>query len=285
MHLPDAEAVRRIIGVLAERGCRVAMSDLEGLHRSYIARYWAFRILLAPLRIRDVYLVSAYSYPEICMRMKERGIRVTELQHGLIGVRHYGYNYRIHDERLPAPDAMFVYDEFWKNELLEAGFYRQDNTRITGRLKYDIISKTRPSPFGVPFIVITGQGVYTEKVLEFIRSGLTGRNAGKFMCGFLYLPHPNETVQDVNAIRAALVGLPGAIVGHPEGYTTEECILHSLAHISIYSSCHFDAVHFIGKTYVLDVMESNPMEKYMKSRPDLFISVTDASQIGELDRV
>lgn len=283
--LPDAIAAGKIIEALAESGCCIAQSDLENLHRSYIARYWAFRILLAPLRIRDAYLVSAYSYPEICMRMKELGIMVTELQHGLIGAKHSGYNYRIHDERLPAPDAMFVYDEFWKNELLEAGFYRKDNIRITGRLKYDIVSKTRPSPLDVPFIVFTGQGVFTGKVLEFVRSGLEGWNGGKPRCRFLYLPHPNETVKDIDAIRAALAGFTGAFVGHPGGYTTEECIFHSLAHVSIYSSCHFDAVHFIGRTYVLDVMESNPMEKYMKSRPDLFIPITDASQIRELDRV
>ncbi|MDX9828071.1 MAG: hypothetical protein RBT73_10045 [Spirochaetia bacterium] len=279
-YLSESVATEKLLRYLASRNLALSLETLERLHRSYIARYWAFRILLAPLRISEAFLVSAYTYSEVCMLMKERGINVSEIQHGLIGRTHSGYNYRIKDARLPTPNRIFVYDEFWKNELLLAGYYSEDAISVTGRLKYDAISKEKPSPLKLPFVVITGQGVFTDRVIEFMKKAILDQKERKNKCAFVYIPHPNESSDTANAVRTALGSL--SAVGKADGYTTEEYIFHSVAHVSIYSSCHFDAIHLLGKTYILDVMEGNPMADYIKSNPEAFVPITDASQIEEI---
>jgi len=283
--LSESLTTEKLCKMLADRKLLISFEDLERLHKSYIARYWTFRILLAPLKVSEVFLVSAYTYSEICALMKERGVKIAEIQHGLIGATHNGYNYHIKDNRLPAPHRILVYDEFWKKELLKAGFFGEEDISVTGRLKYDIISRERPSPLSLPYVVITGQGILTDRVIKFMKKAISDQTKGEKHCVFVYLPHPNESPDTLKAIRATFNDSSTVAIGRTEDYTTEEYIFHSLAHVSIYSSCHFDAVHLIGKTYVLDVMEGNPMAEYVKSNPEIFVSITDALQIEEIKNV
>lgn len=49
--------------------------------------------------------------------------------------------------------------------------------------------------------------------------------------------------------------------------------MNSVAHVSIYSSCHFDSVHYLGKTYVFDALPENIMHYYAKRAPEKFVLI------------
>jgi len=247
-------------------------------HALFIARYWLFRLLLPKRGIKKAYIVSAYSYSEICAVLKERGVEIIELQHGLIGPEHRGYNYAVRDERLPTPDSVNVYNDFWKQELVDAGYYPQDRIRATGRLKYELIR--RDLRFERRFVVFTGQGLLLDEIIRFLDEGARFIADRRIDLDLLYLPHPNEGKSDIERMRKALRNCATIKIGHPGGATTEECIYYSAAHVSIYSSCHFDALFFKNKSYVFDVMENNPMKYYMEKYPEKFIRIHRLADIA-----
>jgi hypothetical protein len=218
--------------------------------------------LLPKRSIKKAYIVSAYSYSEICAVLKERGVEIIELQHGLIGPEHEGYNYAVRDKRLPTPDAVNVYNDFWKQELVDAGYYPQERIQVTGRLKYRLIRHNLY--FERQFIVFTGQGIFLDEIIRFLAEGARNIAAKNIDIDILYLPHPNEGELEREKMRTALRNYANIKIGHSDDMTTEEFIYYSLAHISIYSSCHFDALFFKNKSFVFDVMENNLMNYYME---------------------
>ena len=267
----DEAAAGRIADEVRKSGHALADETIARNHALFIARYWIFRLLLPKRAIKKAYIVSAYSYSEICAVLKERGVEIVELQHGLIGPEHRGYNYAVRDERLPTPDSVDVYNDFWKQELVDAGYYPPDRIRTTGRLKYELIR--RDLRFERRFVVFTGQGILIDEIIRFLDEGARLVADGRIDLDLLYLPHPNEGKPDIDRMRAALRSRANVKIGHPGDATTEECIYHSAAHVSVYSSCHFDALFFKNKSYVFDVMENNPMEYYMEKYPGKFVGI------------
>lgn len=265
----DKAAADRIIDEVRKSGFDLAEEKIADSHALFIARYWLFRYLLPSRGIKKAYIVSAYSYSEICAVLKERGVEIIELQHGLIGPEHRGYNYAVRDERLPTPDSVNVYNDFWKQELVDAGYYPQDRIRATGRLKYKLIRQNLH--FERRFVVFTGQGILLDEVIRFLEDGARRIAEANIDLDILYLPHPNESESDIGKMRTALQRYASVKIGNPADLTTEECIYHSAAHVSIYSSCHFDSLFFKNRSYVFDAMENNPMRYYMDKYPDKFV--------------
>jgi len=273
----DTTLVARIIDEVRKSGFNLSKDKISYSHKLFIIRYWIFRFLIPKGSIKKAYIVSAYSYSEICAVLKERGVEIIELQHGMIVPEHRGYNYAVRDESLPTPDYVNVYNNFWKQELIDAGYYPQERIRVTGRLKYELIRHNLH--FNKRFIVFTGQGLLREEVIRFLKNGALIITKLNTNLDILYLPHPNESESDIKNMRKALQNYKNIKIGHPSDLTTEECIYYSIAHVSIYSSCHFDALFFKNISYVFDIMENNPMKYYMDKYPDKFIGIRELSEI------
>jgi len=277
----DKSAVNRISDEVRKSGYGLADKTVAHNHALFITRYWLFWLLLPKRSIKKAYIVSAYSYSEICAVLKERGVEIIELQHGLIGPEHEGYNYAVRDKRLPTPDAVNVYNDFWKQELVDAGYYPQERIQVTGRLKYRLIRHNLY--FERQFIVFTGQGIFLDEIIRFLAEGARNIAAKNIDIDILYLPHPNEGELEREKMRTALRNYANIKIGHSDDMTTEEFIYYSLAHISIYSSCHFDALFFKNKSFVFDVMENNLMNYYMEKYPDKFVRIRGLADIvGDL---
>lgn len=266
---PEVMGVASEISVAAGcAGISVSPKEVRLMHLRFLAGYLVYRFILSPFTIRRAYVVSAYSNSEVCAVLRKIGVEVVEVQHGLVGPTHRGYNYSGDTKRLPTPNKVSVYNDFWKFELMAAGFYKEDQVVIGGRLKYDLAERESKA-FDFPYVVFSGQGVLVEEVERFVREFSTTDS------GFtlLYVPHPNEGVEYLSKIqRAASCGMNAKVIDRGS-VTTERLIVDSAAHISIYSSCHFDAVHYKNRTFVLDVLDDNLMYHYTKSRPDLFVLV------------
>lgn len=248
---------KEIIVFLKERDIAVKENDFKYIYAKFIAGYWIYKILFKFLKIKKAYVVSAYSNTELIAVLKEKNIPVIEIQHGIVGEMHRGYNYKIHSKLLPIPDKILVYDNFWKQELISAGYYKHNQIDLFERFQYKIVEDIKI--FDKPFIVFTGQGIFRNEIEKFLKESVNFLEKNDIYLA--YLPHPSEKVDNFN-IKSEYV----KILNKKE-YLTEQYIKSSMAHISIYSSCHFDAIHFHGKTFVFDVMNDNIMTYYKEKYP------------------
>ena len=266
--------VNEIENLLSKYMNEVDIKSIINHHKKFITNYYIYKILLAPFKFKKAYVVSAYTNSALIAVLKEKGVEVIEIQHGFVGPMHRGYNYAIKSKLLPTPDKIYVYDEFWKKELVDAGYFDEKQIIINNRKKYLMI-KDNLNIFDKKFIVFTGQGGFYDKISTFLEK------SNDFLLKndiyFIYLPHPNEINKDLSFLEIN----KNIKVLKNKKYITEQYIYDSIAHISVYSSCHFDAIYYKNKTFVLDVLKDNPLNYYINKYPDKFISIKNIKEIFE----
>ncbi|WP_140411250.1 hypothetical protein [Chromobacterium violaceum] len=280
---PGIIAAAKVLSSELEKvAVKCSVNEVIMLHAKFAAGVILYRMIFAPLRISEAFVVSAYSNSESCAALKMKKVLVTEIQHGVIGSVHRGYNYACRHGDIPVPDYVSVYDEFWRTELLDAGFFKPEQIRIGGRVKYQLAEKETVS-FSKPYIIFTGQGILKKEVCDFIREyGERGGNARLF-----YIPHPTESEVYLAGVNDAANQFDNIEILAKKNCSTEALIMNAVAHVSIYSSCHFDAVHYLGKTYIFDAFPDNVMHYYSSRVPDKFVLIGGATdlidQIGHCD--
>jgi hypothetical protein len=259
---------------LAKRKIPFSATRLSRCHAEFVAGTLIYSLLFKLTRPSHVYVVSAYSKCDLVAGARRQGIRVIEIQHGILGRFHPGYNHLDPAAGLGIPDQVDVYNQFWKEELLAGGFFRPDQIRIVGRLKYDELPPA-DSCFART-IVFTGQAAYRDELISRFRqwdAGLAGHGYK-----LLYVPHPKETVAERSAMRAHL-SLLQTVELYEGTLTSEHLVKSAAAHLSLFSACHFDAVHLVGRTFVLAGAWSDFMRPYVEQYPDWFVSVENADEI------
>ncbi len=253
-------------------GFEVSKKELQYIHTKFIVSYYLYKIFLFPFSFKKAYIVSAYSNSPLIAVLKEKGVKIIEIQHGIIGPMHRGYNYAKKDSLLPTPDTVYVYNKFWKDELIEAGYYLPEQIEVKGRLKYELIKKDIVLEDG-RFIVFTGQGGFYNEINRLLKDATKVLKQKNIK--LLYLPHPNESKEQLSQLHKSDV----VEILSQKRYITEQYIYNALAHISVYSSCHFDAIHYKNKTFVFDIMKENPMHYYTKHYLDKFIAIKDIDEV------
>jgi hypothetical protein len=267
-------AAEELSAHMAAISVQVSPAEILQWHARFCAGVMLFRLVLLPLKVRRAFVVSAYSNSEICAVLRKMGITVTEVQHGIVGPIHRGYNYAVTNERLPTPDYVSVYSDFWKQELITAGYFRPEQIVIAKRLKY-VLAEGEARAVEFPYVVFSGQGIMANEVAAFLRELVA--TAPEWHA--IYVPHPAETLEFSAPIAAAASACDRIHVWGRSGATTERLIIDSLAHVSFYSSCHFDSVHYKGETFILDKVEESPMQFYAQRLPQSFITIENAAAL------
>lgn len=245
-------------------------------YAEFIAGYKLYRLFFKFLTIDKAYVVSAPTKSDMVAALKSLNIEVIEVQHGIVGKLHRGYNFAIEKNTiLPVVDRIDVYNQFWKDEVLNAGYFEDEQLNIVGRLKYDIV-KSDIESLNFKYIILTGQGAFFEKIIEFFKASdtlLEQKNIKMF-----YKTHPRELASELDKLRDSIDALKACEI-YDGDYTTEALIKNSLAHVSVFSSCHFDAVYYKNRTYVLDIMDENIMKYYAYSSSNNFIMINTIEEI------
>ncbi len=258
------------IPILANHNIDISPDKLNKSYFDFIAGYHLYKIIFKFLNIDIAYIVSPSTKSDMCAALKSLNVKIIEIQHGTVGITHGGYNYNLpHNKKLPVPDEINVYNQFWKDEVISAGYFTVEQINITGRLKYDLVNDVDFTKDN-NYIIFTGQGAYIKEIVKFfIQSNeILIDNDIKL----IYKSHPREIQSELDYIRKEFMPYK-ALELYNGSYSTEVLIKNSLAHISIFSACHFDAIHFHDKTYILDIMENNPMQYYNNSYPKKFIMI------------
>lgn len=237
--------------------------EIEG---RLIGFYWRKRLyswLLGRIQSKYLFTADGYSDHAIMAAAKERGLKVCEFQHGgfMKGGPEYGWSsyaasYR---ERMPIPDAMFLFGEYWKEQLDFDNFWK-NRLFVVGNLRIDQYRKRKrelqSSREGDAFrIVLTAQGVDTPKLIAFIGDFLQ-LAAGKLKIDLSIKLHPVYESDKEIYERAFPANAQVRVISGSEAPSTFELLSSADLHLSISSSCHYDALGLGVPTVIIPLANS-----------------------------
>lgn len=255
----------------------VSSKQVNGILLDYECKKVAYKKLYKWLRIRNVEVVSAYTKPAIVSAANELCINTLEYQHGLLAPYHPSYHFAgiklWPSSMLPA--RLILSSRFWQSKMCKANYVLEDHIKIDNvltkssremmRQVFELVGTDR-------FFIFTGQGMFYKEIAEFI-SGLIEEFPGYTV---VYRPHPREYSNHTH-LSALVMNDNFKVLDRDAFQDTLTLISSSKAHFSVYSSCHFEALELLGRTFVLDIMENNIMKEGGADEKIIFI--TKASQI------
>ena len=236
-----------------------ATFPLRWVIRRLRAFHWYARLYgqLLERVIPDVVLVADPGEYGLVAAAKERQIPVVELQHGMMDAHHSGYSWTDYASpfraRMPIPDALFLYGEqacralegngFWGEALRNVGSPRVDDYRERRR--------TAPSSTEECVLVVTTQGTESGAIINLLsRFVKIARGALRFR--LLVKLHPIYDTGSLAAYRAAFTAQPEVeVLAGTAEVSTFALLAKASLHVSISSSCHYDALALGVPTAVL----------------------------------
>jgi len=248
-----------LTGQKMSRCLREALGD-ESLSEISIIRqltlfYWSkmlFRWLFQQMSPRYLLIVTAYCDWALIAAAKESRVDVIEFQHGFLDRYHTGYTWSAYAlpyrAKMPIPDRIFLYGDYWKSQLEPYGFWG-DALRSVGSLRIDQYRSACHEKYTCPTIVITNQRVDDEKISAFLAEFLALVRGTMNLHVYIKL-HPAEHNKDLFTIAFANEKNVRVLFSAEEP-STFELIARSHLHISISSTCHYEALGLRTPTAIL----------------------------------
>lgn len=220
--------------------------------------YWLrklFSWLLQRLDPTHLLVADAGEYALVAAA-KAHGIQVIELQHGFLDQYHSGYSWTSYAvpyrSKMPVPDRLFLYGEYWQKALEPHGFW-QEALCVVGNPRIDQYRRRRESVTlpDICTLLLTTQGLETAEetiafMIDFLRIA-----QGKCDLHLLIKLHPvyewrpalyTEAFQDDTRVQIWLGN---------ENPSTLELLTQVHFHLSISSTCHYDALGVGVPTVIL----------------------------------
>jgi len=185
-----------------------------------IARYFAtirvYRKLLKKTSVKYIFMINYYSTTRraIVKVAKDLGIKVVEIQHGLISPTHVAYIQKDPKNFDDVPDYVLLFGDFYKDIILNhSELFREDQLFVVGNYYIETVKNAPPDlPDDLkklkkgkkPIILLTSQTIfsrdvykpYIEKILNTRKYHLIIKNhPGDLKDKFkIYENHPDVTV-------------------------------------------------------------------------------------------
>ncbi|MHB8105645.1 MAG: hypothetical protein ACYDG5_08960 [Dehalococcoidales bacterium] len=215
-------------------------------------------------RINPEYVLVADSGEYIiAAAAKELGIKVIEFQHGFGLSTGYHPSYwwppcaLAYKKNMPVPDRIFLFGEHSRQQLAGNGFW-DNELRAVGNVRIDQYRGLKNINKGNDntkyTIVLTTQGLDTERLAGFIANFVKIADKENYR---LYIKlHPAyETSKEIYEVAAQQDGRVSVLLGS-EPPSTYELLAQADMHVSISSSCHYEALGLGVPTVIL------PMETH-----------------------
>jgi len=233
------DVLSQMEGVLDEK------VDVNPIIRKYLAQYRVMKFLLWLLpKPKVIFQTVSYANFGYIRAWKEAGIRVVEIQHGLIGDGHYGYVYHKQLNKNQFPDDILVFGE---NDQL----FFQQKTVIpiqraipVGRYILDYYKrKAVPNQVPVRSILVSLQDAeWSTALLDFVLE-VDNREPGKFN----WIIQPRRTQESVYRAQYAF----------PDNFKFSDCSVYEAigktdAHITIFSTTAIESISIGKPTFLYD---------------------------------
>jgi hypothetical protein len=227
---------------------------------NYLVTYCVYRfIFFFTFRVKEIVLVDGYSFRSgVIAAAKDAGIKVFELQHGVITKYHLGYSFPKHTPNIRfIPDKLFVWPGPWKEIVLRISPVQLDiypHKYLEDKiLDYANIKRQDNK------VVIVSQSVISQQLADKILL-----NIDKFMAyRVFYKLHPSE--YEVWQENKALV----EIIKHKNFELIKDCDLYALFakckyHIGVFSTALFEGISFGCELVLVDLPGSEYMSHINK---------------------
>ena len=178
-----------------------------------------------------------------------------ELQHGLNDPAHHaayawGPSAAAHRAVLPLPDRLFLFGEHWRDRLADGGFWGRD-LAVVGSARMDRYrDSAAPRPVDRVRVAVTTQGIDAGAVAGFVAAMLERLTSADAVEVVLKLHPAYETDPAPYASRLGADPRVRILLGS-EGPSTLELIASAHLHVSISSTCHYEALALRTPTAVL----------------------------------
>lgn len=253
----DIIETARALSAHLRRDFELELFTEQRVARTLLYFYWSKKLytwLLRRIQPQYLLLVTAYADHAPVAAAKALGIEVIEFQHGLIDPQHAGYSWSpyalSYKATMPIPDRIFLYGKFWQQELLPNGFWAETQLCPVGSLRLDRYRKEVGTTSGEScHLVVTTQGIDTERLIEFLTEFLA-LVQGQLKVRLTFKLHPAETSKAL--YQAAFQANEAVqIFLSSESPSTFELLAQADFHLSIYSTCHYEALGLGVPTVVL----------------------------------
>lgn len=226
--------------------------------KKMISQYMSMKLLLFFKKTPShVFIAPSYMSFGYVKALKEKGVIVVEVQHGVINKEHFGYNYYEEYNKNYFPDFLLSFGEREREVFDEANTYiSQENVVSVGSYYIDYIANSfvrefDTSTYRLTFSVSMQDCEIGSKLLKFLIN-VAIKNSD---CLFLLKPR-RTAVSDYTS----LYNIPENIL-FMEDLDVYKTILHSDFHITAYSSCALEAPA-LGVKNVLINLENKAKEYY-----------------------
>lgn len=158
------------------------------------------RIILKQIKPLQVIMSVAYSDINLSFaeQAKKLGIKVIEIQHGIMGESHIAYNFYKYHNFNWFPDEIWVWNDFWANNSRFPIF--KENIKVKGFPYLEKYKKEKLNSFeDKKQIVIISQGPFSGKLIDLTLKLNNKLNHKEYQIG--YKPHPSEIEANTNNIK------------------------------------------------------------------------------------
>lgn len=268
--LPKFGNSDQIRGVAEKMGAKLGQErGLERFSSQRIAAtledfYWRKKLFSWLFgRIKPGYLFTADGYSDHApiAAAKEKGIKVCEFQHGgFIGSGpEYGWSSYAskYKSKMPVADRLFLFGDYWKEQLEPDDFWGS-GLHAVGSLRMDEYRKKPRKRIGKENarrrLLLTTQGVDTERLIDFVSEFLQLAKAGEIELDIKL--HPAYESDKGVYQQAFCTDQRVRIISGSEEPSTFELLSSADLHLSISSTCHFEALGFSVPTVILPLANS-----------------------------
>jgi hypothetical protein len=219
--------------------------------------YWSKRLykrLFSHFQPRRLLLTTAYTYHAPVAAAKELGIQVIEFQHGLIDLYHNGYSWteaaQPYKKNMPTPDKLFLFGDHWKDVLSQRGFWSTELVSV-GSTRMDQYRQIYPEkrPSGKVKLVVTTQNIDIQPMIDFF-THFCNLAEGVIDYQLTSKLHPGENDKSRYESAFGDNNRVDILLG-TESPSTYELLVNSDWHLSIYSTCHYEALALGVPTIIL----------------------------------
>jgi hypothetical protein len=221
--------------------------------------YWSKKIYSWLLhRINPQFIIIADSGEfSLLAAAKEQGIITTEMSHGICDRYYWSYSwgqYAIpYKQSMPIADRLFVYGAYMCDEYNTRGFWG-DSIKAVGSMRVEEFRARDISKWSDDqcTITVTTQGIQRKDFIDFFLTFLTIVNQNNYPVKIFFKLHPiydQNPLEYVDALKS--FGESVIVVPANEMPSTFELIKKSHLHISVSSSCHYEALGLGVPTIIL----------------------------------
>lgn len=230
--------------------------DINYAVRKNLAQYYITRLYLKYNKnVKNVFLTGAYLNFGQILAFKEKGIKVVELQHGVINKEHYGYSYEYTPLKNQFPDFILTFGKSDETFMNQGGLAQFVEAKAVGSFILDYyLSKSSKEKMieDVEIVAIS------------LQDCSTGISA---MEEFIDLAKRNPNIQFRLKRRRLPLSFYQEKFQFPDNMTFEEdlnvyeLIVNADIHITAYSSCALEAPT-LGTPNVLMNIDNKAKEYY-----------------------